>query len=233
MPPPGGVTVVEAPPRGLGPAQLVGRRPPAGADGARRALARRREDDADVVVVGYPGHFDMPAAAAAADPRLQPARLAARHAGRRQGALRPAPRRRASSAASTTSRSEAPISSSPTPRRTPPTSGRLSTSRPSVSPLPSSAPTNHCSGPDGTPEPFRVLFVGKLIPLHGVETILAATALLPDVPFRVVGDDSSPTCSRNGRPTSSRPWIPYTELPGRTVRGVRARDLRTRPMAHA
>jgi glycosyltransferase involved in cell wall biosynthesis len=34
---------------------------------------------------------------------------------------------------------------------------------------------------------FRPLFVGKLIPLHGLETILAAAELLPDVPFRVVG----------------------------------------------
>ena len=29
---------------------------------AEGSLARRRDDDADVVVVGYPGHFDMPAA---------------------------------------------------------------------------------------------------------------------------------------------------------------------------
>src|SRR4029079_13138527 len=33
---------------------------------AEGALARRREDDADVVLVGYPGHFDMPAARRAA-----------------------------------------------------------------------------------------------------------------------------------------------------------------------
>ena len=35
--------------------------------------------------------------------------------------------------------------------------------------------------------PFHALFVGKLIPLHGLETILAAAALAPEIPFRVVG----------------------------------------------
>jgi glycosyltransferase involved in cell wall biosynthesis len=32
------------------------------------------------------------------------------------------------------------------------------------------------------------LFVGKLIPLHGVATILEAARALPDLPFRIVGD---------------------------------------------
>ncbi len=32
-----------------------------------------------------------------------------------------------------------------------------------------------------------MLFVGKLIPLHGLGTILAAAALCPDIVFRVVG----------------------------------------------
>ena len=35
--------------------------------------------------------------------------------------------------------------------------------------------------------PFHALFVGKLIPLHGLETILAAAALAPEIPFRIVG----------------------------------------------
>ena len=42
--------------------------------------------------------------------------------------------------------------------------------------------------PGWQPEaPFHALFVGKLIPLHGLETILAAAALAPEIPFRVVG----------------------------------------------
>ena len=34
---------------------------------------------------------------------------------------------------------------------------------------------------------FRALFVGKLIPLHGLDTILAAAALCPEIEFDVVG----------------------------------------------
>jgi len=37
------------------------------------------------------------------------------------------------------------------------------------------------------PEEFTCLFVGKLIPLHGLETILAAARLAPELSFRVVG----------------------------------------------
>src|SRR5439155_7040137 len=36
-------------------------------------------------------------------------------------------------------------------------------------------------------ESFTCLFVGKLIPLPGLETILAATALAPAISFRIVG----------------------------------------------
>ena len=36
-------------------------------------------------------------------------------------------------------------------------------------------------------ESFHVLFVGKLIPLHGLETILEAARLAPEVAFRIVG----------------------------------------------
>jgi glycosyltransferase involved in cell wall biosynthesis len=36
-------------------------------------------------------------------------------------------------------------------------------------------------------EPFTALFVGKLIPLHGIETVLAAARLAPEVQFRVIG----------------------------------------------
>jgi glycosyltransferase involved in cell wall biosynthesis len=64
------------------------------------------------------------------------------------------------------------------------------------------------------PEPFHALFVGKLIPLHGLDTILAAAALLPDIPFRMVGDGQlSPLL--DGRPDNVEhvQWIPYPELP--------------------
>jgi glycosyltransferase involved in cell wall biosynthesis len=64
------------------------------------------------------------------------------------------------------------------------------------------------------PQTFDVLFVGKLIPLHGLETILGAARLLPEVPFRVVGSGQLDAALDN-RPAnvSWTPWIDYKELP--------------------
>jgi glycosyltransferase involved in cell wall biosynthesis len=64
------------------------------------------------------------------------------------------------------------------------------------------------------PAPFHVLFVAKLIPLHGLETILAAAALVPEIPFRVVGDGQLAGLL-DGRPANVEHihWIPYQELP--------------------
>ncbi len=61
---------------------------------------------------------------------------------------------------------------------------------------------------------FQVLFVGKLIPLHGVETILAAARLLPKVPFRIVGSGQLDGLLAE-RPTNVEwvPWVEYEELP--------------------
>jgi glycosyltransferase involved in cell wall biosynthesis len=64
------------------------------------------------------------------------------------------------------------------------------------------------------PEPFHVLFVGKLIPLHGLDTILAAAALVPEIPFRVVGDGQlAPLLDDRPANVEHVEWIPYPELP--------------------
>lgn len=64
------------------------------------------------------------------------------------------------------------------------------------------------------PERFRALFVGKLIPLHGVETILAAARLAPEVPFRVVGGGQLAELLRDAPPNVDRVgWVPYELLP--------------------
>jgi glycosyltransferase involved in cell wall biosynthesis len=63
--------------------------------------------------------------------------------------------------------------------------------------------------PDGP-----VLFVGKLIPLHGLETILAAAALVPELSIRIVGSGqlgelmTSPPAN-----VEWMPWIAYEGLP--------------------
>jgi glycosyltransferase involved in cell wall biosynthesis len=63
-------------------------------------------------------------------------------------------------------------------------------------------------------EPFHALFVGKLIPLHGVDTILAAAALAPEVPFRVVGSGQLDALLRNRPPNVEWvDWVEYERLP--------------------
>lgn len=63
-------------------------------------------------------------------------------------------------------------------------------------------------------EPFRALFVGKLIPLHGVDTILAAARLAPEIPFRVVGSGQlQPLLDQRPDNVEWVPWVNYEELP--------------------
>ena len=61
---------------------------------------------------------------------------------------------------------------------------------------------------------FHVLFVGKLIPLHGLETILEAARLLPDVPFHVIGSGQLEQQLQT-RPDNVAwtPWVEYEDLP--------------------
>jgi glycosyltransferase involved in cell wall biosynthesis len=61
---------------------------------------------------------------------------------------------------------------------------------------------------------FSALFVGKLIPLHGVETVLAAAELAPEIPFTIVGSGQLEHLLA-ARPANVRhvPWIEYEQLP--------------------
>ena len=64
------------------------------------------------------------------------------------------------------------------------------------------------------PAEFTALFVGKLIPLQGVETIVAAARLAPEIRFRIVGSgqlsrllaDLPPNVEHVG-------WVEYERLP--------------------
>ena len=82
-------------------------------------------------------------------------------------------------------------------------------------PSASSAPKSGCSSPGWRPpDRFTALFVGKLIPLQGVETILAAARLAPDVPFRLVGSGQLGTLLRDPPANVERvPWVEYEHLP--------------------
>ena len=84
-------------------------------------------------------------------------------------------------------------------------------------------------GPGWSPaEPFTVLFVGKLIPLHGVETVLAAARAAPELRFRLVGSGQLEALA--ARAAGERGLGPVGRLraaPGRAPpRRLRARDLR-------
>ena len=61
---------------------------------------------------------------------------------------------------------------------------------------------------------FHALFVGKLIPLHGLETILAASRLCPEIEFRIVGSGQLDDVMAQ-RPPNVRwdAWVDYELLP--------------------
>src|ERR1041385_494072 len=64
-------------------------------------------------------------------------------------------------------------------------------------------------------EPFTCLFVGKLIPLQGIETILAAARAAPDLPFRVVGSGQlEPLLADLPANVDWVRWVEYEQLPG-------------------
>ena len=63
-------------------------------------------------------------------------------------------------------------------------------------------------------EPFRALFVGKLIPLHGVETVLAAARAAPEIRFRVIGSGQlEPLLRARSANVERVEWVEYERLP--------------------
>jgi glycosyltransferase involved in cell wall biosynthesis len=63
-------------------------------------------------------------------------------------------------------------------------------------------------------EPFTCLFVGKLIPLHGLETILDAARAAPDLSLRIVGSGQlEPLLDACPANVEWLPWIEYEHLP--------------------
>jgi glycosyltransferase involved in cell wall biosynthesis len=64
-------------------------------------------------------------------------------------------------------------------------------------------------------DPFRVLFVGKLIPLHGLETILEAARLVPELSMRVIGSGQMSNLLEDAPPNVEWvQWVNYDDLPG-------------------
>lgn len=64
------------------------------------------------------------------------------------------------------------------------------------------------------PTSFTALFVGKLIPLHGLETILTAARLAPEVRIRVVGTGQlEGMLESRAKNVEHVPWVEYERLP--------------------
>jgi glycosyltransferase involved in cell wall biosynthesis len=185
---------------------------------AEGALARRQPDDADVVVVGYPGHFDIPAARRIARGRpvvFNP--LVSLH----DTLVGDRGRFRSRSPAAQVLRAIDTIAFRRVDLVVADTEAHAAFFRRAFD-LPGERVEVALVGADEAlfrpahhpAAPFHALFVGKLIPLHGIETILAAAELAPEVPFRVVGDGQlSELLERRPANVEYVPWIPYEELP--------------------
>jgi len=185
---------------------------------AEARLARVTLEAVDVLVVGYPGHLDMPAAKRVARGRpvvfnplvsLEDTMVADRGlVGRRSPAAiamrfvdRTAFRRADLVVADTAAHAEYFIE-------------RFALSPERVAVCYVGAEDRLFAPGPRNGESFHALFVGKLIPLHGLETILAAAALCPEIEFRLVGSGQLDGLLSN-HPTNVRwePWVEYERLP--------------------
>jgi glycosyltransferase involved in cell wall biosynthesis len=192
-------------------------------DAARLALAQARlllapREPCDAVIVGYPGHFDLPAARHAArgapvvfNPlvslsdtfvddraRFRPGTPAAR-------ALTAVDRRalRAADLVVADTRAHAQHLA------------ELAGLEPDRVAVCLVGAEERLFRPGWAPRrPFNCLFVGKLIPLHGLETILAAARLAPELRFRVVGSGQLERLLADTPANVERvPWVEYERLP--------------------
>jgi glycosyltransferase involved in cell wall biosynthesis len=77
-------------------------------------------------------------------------------------------------------------------------------------------------GPGWAPaEPATCLFVGKLIPLHGLETVLAAARAEPQLRIRLVGSGQlEPLVQERPENVEWVPWVEYEQLAGELHRAV-------------
>jgi glycosyltransferase involved in cell wall biosynthesis len=185
---------------------------------AERSLARDEEREADVVVVGYPGHFDLRAARRIARGRpivFNP--LVSLHdtlVGDRQRFRPWSPTARLLRAVDSSAFRAADLVVADTEAHAAffRQSFGLDEQRVDVA-LVGAEEALFRPGWQ-PPAPFHALFVGKLIPLHGLEVILAAAALAPEIPFRIVGDGQlAPLLDRRPANVEHVDWIPYPDLP--------------------
>ncbi|HSC73624.1 MAG TPA: glycosyltransferase [Gaiellaceae bacterium] len=189
---------------------------------AEARLFTRRPGDADAIVVGYPGHFDLAAARRAArgrpvvfNPLVSLADTLVGDRGRFRGGSLPA--RALDRIDRYAFRSaDLVVADTATHARF---LGELR-GRDDIAVCYVGA-EDRLFTPGWEPrEPFTALFVGKLIPLQGVDTILAAARAAPEVPFRVVGSGQLDSRLAERPPNVEHlPWVEYERLPAE-IRGA-------------
>lgn len=185
---------------------------------AETRLARQGARDADVVVVGYPGHFDVPAARRVArgrpvvfNPLVSLHDTVVSDRGRlRAGTPGAMVVRQVDRIAFR--RASVVVADTQAHARFFRETFELEPGRVEVALV---GAEDRLFRPGRQPaEPFHALFVGKLIPLHGLDTILEAARLAPEIPFRIVGDGQLASVLDHPPANVERiPWVDYDDLP--------------------
>ena len=185
---------------------------------AELRLLRRPREGFDAVLVGYPGHFDLPAARRAArgrpvvfNPLVSLSDTLVADRGRfRDGSL---PARTLARIDRRALRSADLVVADT--RANAEHLAELADLPPHEIEVCFVGAEERLFEPGWAPEePFTALFVGKLIPLHGLETILAAARAAPGVCFRIIGSGQLESLVQE-RPENVEwiPWVEYERLP--------------------
>jgi glycosyltransferase involved in cell wall biosynthesis len=186
---------------------------------AEARLLRRPSGDYDIVIVGYPGHADLTAARRAAAGRplvfnplvsLFDTFVSDR---RRFGSGSIAARALRALDVHALRAADLVVADTDAHRRFLAALGGLALDRVAVCFV---GAEDGVFTPRSTPaDAFEALFVGKLIPLHGVETVLEAARLAPEIRFRIVGSGQlEPLLEARPPNVAWTPWLPYRDLPG-------------------
>ena len=182
-------------------------------------LARRPPEPFDALIVGYPGHADLPAAKRAArgrpvifNPLVSLADTLVADRGRfRRGSLAG----RTLEAIDRGSFRAADLVVADTEANADPLARVAGIPRDRIEVCFVGAEERLFRPGRRPPETFTALFVGKLIPLHGVETILGAARLAPELRFRLVGSGQlNPLLGRRPANVEHVSWVDYKRLPG-------------------
>ena len=184
---------------------------------AELRLLRRPAEHYDAVIVGYPGHFDLPAAKRAArgapvifNPLVSLADTLVSDRERFQPGSLPA---RALSLVDRRALRAADVVVADTEQHARFLAELADLERVETCFV---GAEDDVFGPTARPKSFtHALFVGKLIPLHGLETILEAARLAPELSFRVVGTGQLDWLLEQ-RPSNVEwvPWVEYDLLAG-------------------